>query len=208
VEDAVPTVQQARRYLQEAAELNPGPWVRHVEFVASAARAIAEQLPGVDPERAQVLGLLHDIGRRSGGPNVADVRHLLDGFAFMRAEGFAACARVCLTHSFPAPIKDVGAFASSWDCPTEERDFVQSYLNGVEYSAYDRLIQLCDALAQPTGFCLIEKRLVEVTLRHGFNDYTLAKWRAFLDLRQEFDEATGTSVYRLLPGVVEHTFGI
>jgi hypothetical protein len=207
VEDAVPTVHQARHYLREAADLNPGPWVRHVELVATAARAIAEHLPGVDPERAFVLGLLHDIGRRTGGRGVADVRHLLDGFAFMRAEGFEWCARVCLTHSFPAPIKDVGALASSWDCPIEERDFVQSYLNGVEYSAYDRLIQLCDALAQPTGFCLIEKRLVEVTLRYGVNELSLAKWSAYLDLRQEFDEAIGTSIYRLLPGVIENTFG-
>jgi hypothetical protein len=125
----------------------------------------------------------------------------------MRAEGFEACARVCLTHSFPAPIKDVAALASPWDCPIEERDFVQSYLNGVEYSVSDRLIQLCDALAQPTGFCLIEKRLVEVTLRYGVNELTVAKWRAYLGLRQEFDEATGTSIYRLLPGVVENTFG-
>jgi HD domain len=207
MENTVPTVDQARAYLQEASDLNPGPWVRHIEYVAMAARAIAEHDPRLDPERAYVLGLLHDIGRRTGGPNVADVRHLLDGFAFMRTEGFEGCARVCLTHSFPSPIKDVRAFASAWDCPTEERDFVQSYLNAVEYSAYDRLIQLCDALAQPTGFCLIEKRLVEVALRHGFNEFTLAKWRAYLGLRQEFDEATSTSVYRRLPGVVEHTFG-
>jgi len=207
IEGAVPLMQVAKDYLREAEALNPGPWVRHVEFVALAARVIAERDPRVDPERAFVLGLLHDIGRRTGGPNVPDVRHLLDGFAFMRAEGFEACARICLTHSFPSPIKDVGALASAWDCSIEERDFVQSYLNASEYSAYDRLIQLCDALAQPTGFCLIEKRLVEVALRYGINDLTLAKWRAYLGLRKEFDEATGTSIYRLLPGILENTFG-
>ncbi len=125
----------------------------------------------------------------------------------MRDEGFEACARICLTHSFPAPIKDVAAFASPWDCLPEEREFVQAYLHGITYSAYDRLIQLCDALAQPTGFCLIEKRLIEVALRYGVNAFTLAKWRAFLGLRREFDEAAGTSIYRLLPGVVENTFG-
>ena len=54
---------------------------------------------------------------------------------------------------------------------------------------------------------LIEKRLVDVALRLGFNDLTLAKWRAFLDIRREFDAAVGGSVYRLLPGVVDHTFG-
>ena len=53
----------------------------------------------------------------------------------------------------------------------------------------------------------MEKRLLNVALRHGFNDLTLAKWRAFFALRQEFDEAVGTSIYTLLPGVVENTFG-
>lgn len=202
----VPTIEHAQRYLREAADLNPGPWVQHIEFVASAARAIAERHSGLDAERAYVLGLLHDVGRRTGGPGVAQVRHLLDGFVFMRDEGFEVCARVCLTHSFPAPIKNVDAFASPWDCPGEERDFVQSYLNGIEYSAYDRLIQLCDALAQSNGYCLIEKRLVDVALRRGFNDFTLEKWCAFLGLRQEFDDAIGTSIYDLLPGVVENTF--
>ena len=33
---------------------------------------------------------------------------------------------------------------------------------------------------------------MDVALRHGFNDLTLAKWRAFFALRQEFDEAVGT----------------
>ena len=40
----------------------------------------------------------------------------------------------------------------------------------------------------------------------GVNDLTLAKWRAFFALRQEFDEAVGTSIYTLLPGVVEEHF--
>jgi hypothetical protein len=52
----------------------------------------------------------------------------------------------------------------------------------------------------------MEKRLVDVALRHGFNDLTLAKWRAFLALRQEFDAAAGASIYTLLPGVVENSF--
>jgi hypothetical protein len=201
----VPTLPEAERYLEEAAARNPGSWVQHSVVVARAARAIAGRHPALDPAAAYVLGLLHDIGRRAGGPGVPDVRHILDGYAFLRAEGFEASARICLTHSFP--IKEVDAFASRWECPAEERRFVQAYLNGVEYSAYDRLIQLCDALALPSGFCLIEKRLVDVALRHGFNDHTLAKWRAYLGLRQEFDAAIGRSIYRVLPGVVANTFG-
>jgi hypothetical protein len=205
---AVPSRERAEAYLREAGAMNPGRWVDHVRVAASAAEAIARADRRLDPERAYVLGLLHDVGRRTGGPGVADVRHLIDGHAFMRDEGFADCARICLTHSFPAPIKDVGAFASQWLCPPEERQAVQDFLNGVEYTVEDRLIQLCDGLSLPAGPCLIEKRLVDVALRHGFNEHTLVKWRAYLGLRQEFDEAVGGSVYRLLPRVVETTFGV
>lgn len=204
----VPSRERAEAYLRESEAMNPGPWVAHARLVARAAEAIAQRDPRLDPERAYVLGLLHDVGRRTGGPGVADVRHLLDGYAFMHAEGFDDCARVCLTHSFPAPITDVGAFASPWRCPPEERQFVQDVLGRAEYSVEDRLIQLCDCLALPIGFCLIEKRLVDVVLRHGFNDLTLAKWRAYLGLRREFDAAVGGSIYRLLPGVVETTFDL
>jgi len=203
----VPSLAEAERYLAEAGARNPGPWVAHSRNVARAARAIAERDRRLDPERAEVLGLLHDVGRRSGGPGVADVRHLLDGYYFLRDEGFDGAARVCLTYSFPAPIKDTGAFASAWDCPAEERRMVQELLDGVEYTPYDRLIQLCDCLGAATGFWLVEKRLVDVALRLGTNAWTLAKWRAYLGLEREFSAAVGGSVYRLLPGVVADTFG-
>jgi hypothetical protein len=133
------------------------------------------------------------------------VRHILDGYAFLRDEGFPDAARVCLTHSFP--VKDTGAYAGRWEGDASERRFVQAYLDAGPYTDYDRLIQLCDALALPDGFCLLERRFVEVTLRHGFNDLTLAKWRAYLAVRRDFEAILGTSIYHFLPGVVEHTFG-
>jgi hypothetical protein len=169
------------------------------------ARAIAARHPDLDADRAFVLGLLHDIGRGAGGPGVADVRHIMDGYQLMQEHGFEHCARICMTHSFP--IKQADAFASRWDCPAEEKQFVQDYLDSVEYTAYDRLIQLCDSLSLPTGPCVMEKRLVDVVLRHGFNDLTLPKWRAFLALPEEFSRAIGTSIYSLLPGVVDNSFG-
>lgn len=201
----VPGRAAAERYLADAAARNPGPWVQHSIAVARAAQAIAERHPGLDSGIAYVLGLLHDVGRGFGRPGVADVRHVLDGYSFLRDEGFEGGARICLTHSFP--IKDVDAFASPWDCPPAERQFAQEYLQGVEYTTYDRLIQLCDGLCLPSGPVLMEKRLVDVALRHGFNRHTPAKWRAYLALKQEFDAALGTSIYAVLPGVVENTFG-
>jgi hypothetical protein len=206
VELGVPSIAQARAMLAAGGERNPGPWTLHCQVAAETARAIAARVDGLDPDAAYVLGLLHDIGRCSGGPGVADVRHILDGYRLMLERGFGDSARICLTHSFP--IKQADAFASAWECPAEDKQFVQDFLDRVDYTAYDRLIQLSDALSLASGACLMEKRLVDVALRHGFNDLTLPKWRAFVAIRQEFDAAVGGSIYSVLPGVVDTTFGI
>jgi hypothetical protein len=198
----IPTPEQAWAYLMDAAERNPGPWVEHSRVAAEAARAIAAHHPALDPKVAYVMGLLHDIGRREGR---SDMRHVVDGYAFLHDKGMDDVARICLTHSFPVP--DVRAAAGQWDCSAAERGFVQDYLSATEYTAYDRLIQLCDALALPSGCCLMEKRLVDVVLRYGPNDFTVAKWNAFFDIQREFDQALGRSIYCVLPGIVQGTFG-
>lgn len=198
----IPNRQQAADYLAEAEQRNPGPWVSHSQQVAEAAQRIAAAHPELDPESSYSLGLLHDIGRREG---VYAMRHVLDGYNYLLAKGYPDAGRICLTHSYPLP--DVGARSGYWDGTAEDEAFVADFLSNIEYTPYDRLIQLCDALCLPSGPVLIEKRLLDVTLRHGFNDFTIRKWRAFFDIQREFESAIGQSVYSLLPGVVENTFG-
>ena len=198
----IPRRETAEALLAEAGQMNPGPWIQHSENVAKAAQSIAAHHPEADAETAYILGLLHDIGRRVG---VTDMRHILDGYTFLHEQGYFDAARVCLTHSYP--IKPVDSTAGKWDGTPEEREFIREFIAACEFDVYDRLIQLCDALALPSGFCLIEKRLVDVALRHGFNKYTLERWRAFLEIQQQFDAAIGRSIYSVLPGVVENTFG-
>ena len=72
---------------------------------------------------------------------------------------------------------------------------------------YDRLIQLCDSLAMASGVCLMEKRMMDVALRYGTNEYTVDKWRATFGLVGYFEEAIERSIYSLFPEVVENTFG-
>ena len=60
------TPEEAGRELDLAAEKTPGPWVRHSISVADNAGLIAVKINGMDSERAYVMGLLHDIGRREG----------------------------------------------------------------------------------------------------------------------------------------------
>lgn len=62
----VPTLEEAKKILEECGKLNPEPWVEHSINVAEAAKLITEQIDDLDSELAYILGLLHDIGRREG----------------------------------------------------------------------------------------------------------------------------------------------
>jgi hypothetical protein len=198
----IPECDQAELWLQEAGELNPGPWVAHSRHVAEAARNIATRLPTLDVEAAHVLGLLHDIGRRAG---VTGMRHVLDGYTYLVAAGCEDAARISLTHSFPN--RDGREIFGEWDCTPEELTFLEDYLARVEYDDYDRLIQLCDSLANASGFCLMEKRWLDVGLRYGIHEYALRKWQTTFRIKEDFERRMGCSVYSLLPGIVENTFG-
>lgn len=198
----IPDREQAEKYLQDAEILNPGPWVEHSRQVARTAHAIAIQHPDLVPEPAFILGILHDIGRREG---VYGMRHVMDGYHFMIEEGFPDAARICLTHSYPIPNEMAGS--SPWDGTQDQAHFLSQFLASNPYTPYDRLIQLCDSLCMPSGPVLMEKRLVDVVMRYGFNEYTIQKWQAFFQIKCEFEETIGHSIYTVLPGVIENTIG-
>lgn len=198
----IPSLEEAQRLLAEAEILNPGPWIAHSIYVAEAAKYIANLHPDLDGDVAYILGYLHDIGRREG---VTDLRHILDGYTFLQDLGYTNSAKVCMTHSFPTQSPEDGA--GRWDCTAEERNFIHDYITHVEFDEYDLLLQLCDALALPSGFTLIEKRLIDVGIRRGVNDLTPPRWKAFLELEKHFSGQIGRSIYSVLPNVVENTFG-
>ena len=66
-------------------------------------------------------------------------------------------------------------------------------------------MQLCDALALPTGFCILEKRFVDVTLRYGVHPHTLNRWKKILEIKKYFENLMGCPVYEVLPGVIENS---
>ena len=189
----LPTIIEAEKLLNEAEQRNLRAWIGHSKTTAFCAKAIVEQCDNLHDDTSYILGLLHDIGRREG---VTDMRHIIDGNNFMTSLGYDDCARICLTHS--SPYKDIRSYNGQNDCTAEETEFIKRFLDNTEYDDYDRLIQLCDALALPDGATYIEKRLVDVVMRRGFNDLTIQKWKAFLYLKDYFDKQTGTDIYKLI----------
>lgn len=193
---------KAEEIFKEASSINPGAWVQHSRNVAAAARTIASKDSEIEEEKAYIFGLLHDIGRHK---YLSGMNHILEGYNFLMEKGYEEAARICMTHTFA--FKDVNAIYGKWDSSEEEIKIVEKYINSIQYNEYDLLIQLCDSIALPNGFALIEKRFVETALRSGINNLTLFKWKSVLNIKKYFEDKIGCPIYALLPNIVQNTFG-
>ncbi|SDB65783.1 HD domain-containing protein [Butyrivibrio sp. INlla16] len=187
----LPTRSEAERLLKEAESCNPGPWGNHSRVAAHCAEKIAQACEGMDPEKAYILGLLHDIGRKFG---VRHLGHVSDGYSYMMSLGYDEVARVCLTHSFNNMRLD--EYIGRVDTSDEEYELVKTELGKIEADEYDRLIQLCDALAGSDGVMNIEDRMNDVKRRYG--SFPQTKWDSNIRLKAYFEEKAGKDIYDLV----------
>ena len=192
--------QTAEQALVDAEQANPGRWGDQSRYVAIACENIAARCEGMDSELAYLLGLLHDIGRYAG---VTSEKHLIDGYRYCMERGWEKAAQVCLTHGFP--VQDIHKGIGKFDVSEEEYRFMEEFIENAKYDDYDRLVQLCDALALPDGCCLLEKRFVDVVLRYGVHDCTVERWKKVLEIKEDFEKRMGCSIYDVLPNVVENS---
>lgn len=190
----LPTKKQALEELKIAGEMNPGPWVKHSENVGIAVRNIAEKIPGMDPDKAYIVGLLHDIGRRVG---IVDIpTHVYEGYKYCMARGWDEAARICMTHSCRL-MKDEFDYEPS----TDQEKEIKEYILNTESDDYDKLIQLCDSLATDYGFVILEKRFVDVTRRYGIMEGYIKGWDVSFKIKEDFEERMGCSIYDVLPDI-------
>lgn len=197
----IPDAKTALEELEIASNMNPGPWTKHSYNVALAAKNIASHVEGMDADKAFVCGLLHDIGRRTG---IAAVRHTIDGYDYAISKGWDEVARICLTHSFP--VKDIEADIGKKDITATQYDFMKQFLENLEYDDYDKLIILCDCLADANGFCIIEKRFIDTTRRYGIYPFSIDRWNRTYEFKEYFENIIGKSIYHLLPNIEECIF--
>lgn len=93
----LPTREEALKLIRDGLLFNPGPWGKHCLTAAHCAEKIASACGDMDVEKAYILGLLHDIGRKFG---VRHLGHVYDGYVYMKSLGYDEVAKICLTHSF------------------------------------------------------------------------------------------------------------
>ena len=190
----LPSISQTEEELRIAEELNPGPWAKHSINVGIAARNIAEKIPGMNSEKAYIVGALHDIGRRVGIVNIS--RHVYEGYMYAMNNGWDEVAKVCMTHSYPLMAKE---FESEPE--TAEDKVIKEYISGCECDDYDLLIQLCDSVAADYGFCILEKRFIDVARRYGIMKNALDWWNEVFKIKEYFEAKIGCSVYDVLPDI-------
>ncbi|MBR3973332.1 MAG: HD domain-containing protein [Oscillospiraceae bacterium] len=185
-----PNQVEALRLLREAEKLNPGAWADHSRVAARCARKIAAAA-GMNADKAYVLGLLHDVGRRFGRGHLMHVYH---GYYYMKGLGYEDAARICLTHSFP--VQDFEIFIGRRDIPESQQDEIRTLIDQMIYDDYDRLIQLCDGLGGTEGVADIQQRMLDVKTRYG--SYPQEQWDRVMELKAYFEEKTGKDIYEIV----------
>ena len=187
----LPTREEAERILAEAGKCNPGPWVNHSRVAAHCAEEIAEKCEDIDPEKAYIVGLLHDIGRKFGTRHLG---HVSDGYTYMMSLGYDEVARVCLTHSFNDQVME--DYIGKKDTTDAEYEQIQNALHEISMDEYDRLIQLCDAIAGADGVLDIAERMTDVRNRYG--SYPKTKWEKNLALKKYFEKKANGEIYSIV----------
>lgn len=191
-------IKLANGYLQE--RIHNGSNIRiifehgvHIFNVAKIAEAIAEKTSGcIDPETAYTLGLLHDIGRIKD-ETVTKVPHPIEGFNYLNKIGYPELAPICITHNF------IDKNIKHSDYPTfnqENFEWTKEYLSHINYSDYDRLIQLADLFSRGKEILSIRQRLDKNKSFYHIENLSYED-KAFA-LRDYFDEKYGIDVEQIV----------
>lgn len=196
MKESEPSRAVAEQLLEEGAKMNPGPWQAHSMAVAKAAEKIAKAViaaggTSLEPNRAYVYGLLHDIGRRCGYTYMA---HVIDGYEYLSAMGFENAARICITHSFNLQTTD--DYIGKVDITETQLKKIKNLLTSYKYNDYDRLIQLLDSTCGADGTQNLEARMGDVKKRYGY--YPKPKWDKNFELKSYFEKLMGRDFYEVI----------
>ena len=166
----------------------------HTMGVASAAEKIAKYIPTMNTEKAFVLGLLHDYGKRIN-ERIERRFHGQEGYEQMLKMGFPDVAKVCLTHTFSEQnFKD-----EQYSYPQEWKDWAHKMLKNITYDDYDYLICLCDKFFEGLSIVSISKRVNGIVKRYNLGrteeDFLL---KESTKLKDYFDKKTGCDIYKIL----------
>lgn len=200
-----PSRSEAERFLEEVVDCrnaSPFPfkpeWEEsfrtHCYGVARIAEAIASETLSLNPDKAYVMGLLHDCGRIKDEKG-EKTHHGWEGYKLMMQKSWPELARICITHNFYEKDFDPATYpqapAALLNC--------KNYLSAIEYDDYDKLIMLADLLNDMGKNCTIDYRFASLASRYPIQQETVDRFSAILKGYYDyFSSLCGTDIYQLL----------
>lgn len=152
-------------------KINTSSWISHILYEGKLAKQLATKL-GVDPNTAQIQGILHDYGRKV----THSFEHVTKGYEKLVDEGWEDEAISCLTHSFlnggrcaSNEQAEEGFYVDengnpSWK-PETEKDDITLFLENYQYSTYDTVLNIADLMATSDGIVSPYDRIQDIATR-------------------------------------------
>lgn len=152
-------------------KINTSAWLSHSLYEARVARRLAEKT-GLDSEKAGVLAILHDYGRKY----IHDFTHVIKGFEALTDLEWTEEARACLTHSFinagrcaNCDQAEDGFYIDEKGQPAWESevpiDDITEVLATIRYDDYDTILNIADLMATDKGITTPYDRVQDVATR-------------------------------------------
>ena len=188
---------------QERGKTKNDKWIDHSICVGNTAGVIAKALD-LDDDYAKTLGYIHDIGKKFKSENHDALPHAVNGYNYLKELGYSdKYAGVCLKHSFlNNDIDCLANNANETDKSNPNYEFVKNYIQK-EYSIYEKIINLADLMCT-TKILTLDKRMIDLLLRHGVYAKTQYHIKQAVKLKEYFDDLLGYNLYDLLPEIKEN----
>ncbi len=178
-------------------------WINHSICVGNTAGTIAKAL-NLDEDFAKTLGYIHDIGKKFNYEKDGVFPHAIKGYEYIKSLGYdEKYASICIKHSF---------LNNDIDCLSNDRDetdknnpyynFVKDYIKA-DYTIYEKIINLCDLMCT-NKVLTIDKRMIDVLLRHGVYAHTHYHITETVKLKAYFDNLLGLNLYDLFPDIKDN----
>lgn len=192
------TKEKALEMLEQGEKLNPGRWIEHSKKVGEAAKRISKAL-NLDYEKAEILGYIHDIGKKFG----ESVHHVIKGYQYLKELGYdEEYCNICITHSYLN--NDINCTAGGVPKTTSDGyEFRKEFVKNHKYTIYEKIISFCDLMCTDK-FMIIEQRLIEIMKRRGVDTNTVYHITEVSKLKQELDNLLGFNLYSLFPEIIEN----
>lgn len=198
------TSKEAKELLEKvrANSENEHSWIDHCICVGDAAGRIAKALE-LEENKAKAMGYVHDIGKKYGYRGDGALTHGIKGYQYLKELGYdEEYAGICILHSY---------LNNDIDCLSGDRtnrngiefEFQKEYVENHNYTDYEKIINLCDLMCSRQIWTM-EKRLIDLIVRHGSFETTHYHVTEALKLKQYFDEKLGYNLYELFPEIKEN----